>query len=192
VETFCASELDAIKSQLIERLKQGQVAVFPTDTIYGFTADARNGAAVERILAMKQRRTPVSCIPHSFEWARSLVSADFKQLFDQNIDKYLGRYTTLWPSAKGPKVAHPLVQTDQLVGIRFPQHWIRELAADAGIPLTTTSVNRTGQNPMRSLETLDPALIDDIDFLVDEGPLDNPPSVIVRCDSDDFVERVRG
>lgn len=191
MEIFQAASLKSIRSDLIERLRNGQVAVFPTDTIYGFTADATNHEAVERILALKRRRTPVSCIPHGVEWARLLVSQGHRRRFDEHIESYFGRYTTLWPAEQGDRVAHPLVQTDQLVGIRFPDHWIRGLAAEARLPLTTTSVNRTGQEPMRSLETLDPELARGIDFVVDEGVLQNPPSVIVRCDGDEFTELIR-
>lgn len=191
MDIFQVSDIESRRSEWIERLKLGQVAVFPTDTIYGFTADATNHEAVERILALKQRRTPVSCIPHSLNWARTLVAEESQELFDRHITEYFGRYTTLWPSAGEGRKAHPLVQAEELVGIRFPDHWIREFSEAAGIPLTTTSVNRTGEEPMRSMETLDPELTSGIDFLVYEGALDNPASVIVRCDSPDFVQRVR-
>lgn len=169
----------------------GQVGVFPTDTIYGFTADARNHDAVERILTLKERRTPISCIPHSLEWARTLVALDHRRRFDDHIDNYFGRYTTLWPAAQGERAAHPLVHTEELVGLRFPAHWIREFAAKSGIPLTTTSVNRTGKEPMKSLETFDTSLEDGIDFLIYEGELENSASTIVRCDDDLFESKKR-
>lgn len=184
-------DLASIKAELIERLSAGQVGVFPTDTIYGLTVDARNFEAVERVLALKRRRSPVSCIPHSVDWARLLIHPEFRELFDREIRNYQGRFTTLWPSCPEPKLAHPLVQTDGLVGLRFPEHWILGLAQESGIPFTTTSVNRTGEDPMHSLETLPQDLHSEIDFLVYEGPLQNPPSVIVRCDTPEFEQKVR-
>lgn len=191
MEIYQACEAELHRFEWIERLRHGQVAVFPTDTIYGFTADASNQQAVERILTLKERRTPLSCIPHDLNWARSLVAESSRPLFAQHIRSYFGRYTTLWPTQDGERKLHPLVQTEDLVGLRFPDHWIREFAAEAAFPLVTTSVNRSGKEPMRCLETLDPELREGIDFLVYEGPLDNPPSIIVRCDTPEFLRQVR-
>lgn len=191
MDIFHASELADHRGEIAQRLREGQLGIFPTDTIYGLTVDARNHQAVERILELKQRRTPVSCIPHSLKWARQLVRPEARDRFDQNMPRYFGRYTTLWPSSLEAQLAHPLVQTAELVGMRFPEHWITDFAREAELPLTTTSVNRTGQPPMNSLETLDPSLKPDIDFLVYEGSLQGKPSTLVRCDGPDFLELPR-
>ena len=191
MEIYQGSEAEAHWQELRERLQRGEVAVFPTDTIYGFTVDARNHQAVEKVLALKQRRTPVSCIPHSVKWLRGLVADPFRALFDSKLEEYRGRYTMLWPTARGEQILHPLVQTGSLIGVRRPDHWILKFAEWSGIPLTTTSVNRTGQAPMRSLETLDPELQHGIDFMVDEGLLENPPSTLVRRDSPEFSQQER-
>lgn len=190
VDIYHVSELSKWRPTIIERLAKGQVAILPTDTLYGLTADASHHDAVERILAIKQRRTPVSCIPRSAEWACSLIHSSHQELFQTRIAEYFGPYTTLWPASPSAAL-HPLVQTEQLIGIRFPSHWIRDLASEAGLTLTTTSVNRTGQTAMSSLETLDPELMPLIDFLVDAGPLNNPPSTMVHCYKPDFEQRAR-
>lgn len=180
---FSTQELSQLWEPLITRLQAGEVGVVPTDTLYGFTADASNHEAVERILQLKQRRTPMSCIPPGIEWATRLVRPDYQSSFQENMPQYCGAFTTLWPSHPKQHL-HPLVQTPELVGIRFPQHWITELAQRSGLVLTTTSVNVTGQPPMRSLETLDESLREGIDFLVDQGHLEGAPSTLVRCDQD--------
>lgn len=180
-----------LQRELIARLKSGQVGVFPTDTIYGLSADARHHDAVERILELKKRRTPMSVVPHTLTWARQLVDPSYRQLFDETVERYRGRFTMLWPAAPSPKLAHPLVQTDTLVGLRLPHHWITDLASSGALPLVTTSVNRTGQPPMRSLDDLDPEMEDGIDFAVYQGPLSNPPSTLVRCDTAEFSQQSR-
>lgn len=97
----------------------------------------------------------------------------------------------LWPANPDRQLAHSLVQTEELVGIRLPQHWILDFAQKHAIPLTTTSVNRTGEPPMRCQETLDSVLESGIDFLIDEGLLENPASTLVRCDSPEFQQTRR-
>lgn len=186
MDIYSSEELPQIREQLVERLTAGQVAIFPTDTLYGLTADARRKDAVERVLELKRRRTPVSCIPHSLEWARQLVAPEYRVRFDQNVERYFGSYTTLWPSNQETLHAHPLVQTPELVGMRWPNHWITEFARQGELPLTTTSVNLTGHPPMRSLESLAPSIKDGIDFLVYEGPLEGKASTIVHCGQEQF------
>ncbi len=183
MRVFLVEELEQLWDTLVARLKAGEVGVVPTDTLYGFTADASNHRAVERILSLKQRRTPMSCIPPGIEWAVGLIRPDFQQSFRTNMPSYCGAFTTLWPSHPEPKL-HNLVQTEELVGIRQPDHWITELARRSGLALTTTSVNVTGEPPMRSLEDLSHDLREGIDFLVDQGPLEGAPSTLVRCDQD--------
>jgi L-threonylcarbamoyladenylate synthase len=187
LDIYSVSELPKIRNLLKERLLSGQVAVFPTDTIYGFTADARHHGAVERILDLKQRRTPISCIPHSLDWVRRLIRTDYQDIFDQRVKEFMGPFTMLWPSHPAERLVHPLIQTDELVGLRFPHHWILEFAQETGIPLTTTSVNRTGEPAMNDRKSLNPDLIQGIDFLLDEGPLLNAPSTLVRCDTPEFL-----
>ena len=40
---------------VIDYLKQGKVVLFPTDTVYGFLADATNKKAVKKIFKIKKR-----------------------------------------------------------------------------------------------------------------------------------------
>ena len=191
MEILSATDMDRRGSEIAERLRSGAVAVFPTDTLYGFTVDARHHSAVEKILELKQRRSPVSCIPHDLVWARSLVAENARSYFEQKIEEYRGGFTSLWPVSEGKRLLQPAVQTDALIAFRLPQHWISEFSVVHGIPLTTTSVNRTGEAPMRSLEDLDPELISGIDIVVDGGILLGSPSTLVRCDQTDFPRTER-
>ena len=48
---------------------KGGVIVYPTDTLYGFGADANNNYAIERINKLKNRQSPISVIACRFEQA---------------------------------------------------------------------------------------------------------------------------
>ena len=51
--------IDAIMQKKIDcaaiKLQQGELAAFPTETVYGLGADATNDSAVAKIFAMKGR-----------------------------------------------------------------------------------------------------------------------------------------
>jgi len=66
------------------------------------------------------------------------------------------------------------------VGIRIPDHWFSEVAAQLEIPLITTSANRQGQDFMTSLDNLDPQIKKKMNFAVYEGEKRGRPSKIVN------------
>ena len=72
------------------------------------------------------------------------------------------------------------------VGVRLPNHWISKLVADAEVPVVTTSVNRSSEDYMTSLEELDPAIKGSIELVLYEGPKAGKPSKIV-----DLTEKVK-
>ena len=72
-------------------LRTGGVVVFPTETVYGLGADARNAAAVQRVFAIKGRSADHPLIVH-------LPSAD--QVLDW-APGYQRRHVPSW-TASGP------------------------------------------------------------------------------------------
>ena len=46
-------------------LENGEVIVYPTDTLYGFGVDATNTAAIHRLNRLKGRSTPLSIVLES-------------------------------------------------------------------------------------------------------------------------------
>lgn len=161
------------------RLTAGEVAILPTDTIYGLSASALDAAAVRRIGALKRRHRPSTIVPHSVEWARSLVHPGARRLFDR-LWRRCSHETLLLPYGPDRGVARPAAELTQsgLIGLRLPRHWISRLAREVGIPLVSTSVNLSGQPHMQALDDLPRGWNRRLDFMVFEGPLTGPPSAI--------------
>ena len=65
------------------------------------------------------------------------------------------------------------------LGIRIPKHWISEIVAEAQVPVVTTSVNKSGEDYMTSLEDLEPSIKKSIDFVLYEGKKEGRPSKII-------------
>ena len=62
--------------------------------------------------------------------------------------------------------------------------WIQNTAAELGIPLVTTSVNKAGEPFMTNVETMDETIRDMVDIIIDEGEKNGRPSPIIFLDKE--------
>jgi L-threonylcarbamoyladenylate synthase len=137
-----------------EAIAAGQLVVYPTDTLIGVAASARDAAAVARLAELKGRSPsqPISVAVSSIEEIESI--AELSRGARRFVRRHLpGPYTLLVrPSATAPRSLAPPVRSNPgALGIRVPDHPIaRELARRAG-PITATSANRHGEPPCRSV-----------------------------------------
>ncbi len=178
---YTADTLSQVWETLKARLKNGQVGIIPTDTIYGITGNASDEGVVRRVIQIKQRKRPLSFIPHSLDWLKCLIEPAEYKLFDKYVGRYKGPYTTLW-TYSGQMAQLPIeLRSTGLVGVRLPKHWICDLAAEIKLPLLSTSVNISGQTPMTSLDDLNQKIKAQVDFIVYTGPLNGPPSTLIHC-----------
>jgi L-threonylcarbamoyladenylate synthase len=44
-----------VLGEIVKFLKVGQIIIFPTDTVYGFLADAKNKKAINKIYRIKKQ-----------------------------------------------------------------------------------------------------------------------------------------
>ncbi len=156
--------------QSIRTINSGGLLVYPTDTLYGLGVDATNGTAVDKINALKKRQGPISVIAPDVKTALSwtnLPHQDYKL-----VRPYLGGQQTAILPVKTGLVAGKITGPDLTLGIRIPeQNFILELALRTGVPITTTSVNRSGQPPMNDPDSIWEMFSTEIDLLIDGGPL---------------------
>jgi Sua5/YciO/YrdC/YwlC family protein len=142
-------------------LSEGELVAFPTETVYGLGADARNTKAVEGIFQAKGRPSDNPLIVHI---------ADERQL-DELVLPYpelAGRLMKkLWPGPLTivlpvrPEAVSPLVTAGlSTVGIRMPDHPAAlALIRQAGCPVAAPSANRSG----RPSPTLAEHVLEDLD-----------------------------
>ena len=131
-------------------IENGEVIVYPTDTLYGFGVDATNTDAIRRLNKLKGRVLPLSIILESIEQIHDY--AEFNDTIQDEIDMiFPGQYTALLP-AKQNKLS-PLVQNgSSLIGIRIPQHFFPiKLIQLLENPIITTSINRHGTEPLNDV-----------------------------------------
>jgi L-threonylcarbamoyladenylate synthase len=142
-------------------LLRGEVIGFPTDTVYGLGALARNQAAVERIYEIKRRPSD-----------RRLVVMVAAPAALRGLVRIDGRARALmrrwWP---GPLtlVLPSLQGGEDSLAVRIPDHPVAlELLRRVGEPLATSSANLSGRPP--ALSAGDLAGLEGLAAVLDAGP----------------------
>ena len=153
---------DVLRAEEVERaaalLRAGELVAFPTETVYGLGADARNGRAVAAIFEAKGRPhfNPLICHFPDAGAAFAEVVAD---------DRARALAARFWP---GPLTRvlprRPACRVDLLAGagldtlaVRVPAHPVAlALLRAAAVPVAGPSANRSGQvSPTTAQHVLD-------------------------------------
>jgi L-threonylcarbamoyladenylate synthase len=131
----------------VAALRRGDLAVLPTDTVYGIAADAFSPPAVDRLLAAKGRGRdmPVPVLVGSWRGIDGLaehVTPTMRSLVEAF---WPGPLTLIVRAA--PSLAWDLGETRGTVAVRMPLHPVAlAVLAETG-PLAVSSANRTGSPP---------------------------------------------
>lgn len=152
-------------------LRNGQLVAFPTETVYGLGADARNPESVARIFESKQRPTFDPLIVHvtGTDSAKSITS-QFPKIAEQLAAAFWpGPLTLVLP--KSPIIPDLVTAGLPGVGIRIPSHPVAlRLLTEAGCPVAAPSANPFSQiSPTTAQHVLD-GLAGRIDAVLDGGP----------------------
>ena len=145
--------------------------VYPTDTLYGFGVDANNNYAIERINKLKNRQSPMSVIACRFEQAMSWTNIKEKDI--EIAKKILDSSSTLILDAKKNIVSNKILgKNNTTLGVRIPKHkYCYDISKDYDKPITTTSVNRSGEQPLNDPKSISKIFGERIDLLIDDGKI---------------------
>ncbi|WP_340026688.1 L-threonylcarbamoyladenylate synthase [Paenibacillus sp. FSL K6-1096] len=144
--TLSGSDLEKIEAAA-GLLRSGETVAFPTETVYGLGADARNTAAVEAVFAAKGRPSDNPLIVHIARRSdlEGLVT-EVHPVAARLIDAFWpGPLTLVLPVRPG--VLSPLVTAGlDTVGVRMPDHPVAlALLRAADCPVAAPSANRSGR-----------------------------------------------
>jgi len=123
--------LDKVLKEAAKLIKNGQVLVCPTDTVYGLICDGTNKKAVRRLIKIKKRQNkkPIPIFVKDIKMAKKLASIDKVQ------EDFLKK---VWPG----KVTVVLKKKNRTIGLRIPNYkLINRLLSIIKTPLTGTSAN---------------------------------------------------
>ena len=176
-----------------EIIKKGGLVIFPTDTVYGLLADARNEKVVEKIFKIKKRpkNKPLAI------FIKDLKTAKKYAFFNEKQEKFLkknwpGKTTVILKSknpalrdpAKRDNLAKGLMAKNKTIGLRIPDcKLINSLLEKINFPLAQTSANISGGEATTKIREVLEQFADKRitpDLIIDAGDLpQNKPSKIV-------------
>ena len=135
-------------------LRKGKVVIFPTDTICGILADAKNQEAVKKIFKIKKRP---ACNPLSI-FARNLKMAKELAKINKEQEKFLKKHKLekLTVVLNKKKLKDGLYGTDKkTIALRIPKYApLNFLLKNINSPLIQTSVNISGKPPLNNIKKI--------------------------------------
>lgn len=173
-------------SELVVKIKNGEVGVLPTDTLYGLVAKASDEEAVFKLYGLKSRnKKPGTLIANSIE---QLVELGLKKRYLTTVENYWpGAVSVVIPTGEVLRYLH---QGKQSLAVRIPKDKeLTKLLTKTGA-LLTSSANLPGEEPATTLQEAKAYFGDKLDFYVDGGELNGAPSTVIRV-VDDVVEVLR-
>jgi len=165
-------------SKAFSALSNGELIVYPTDTLYGIGADIFNKKSVEKVFEIKKRSfdKPISVAVSCIEDLEKIAFVDGR--VKKIIDIFLPGSLTL--VLKKKNISDLITSGLDNVAIRIPDNKIAlELLSMFG-PLTCTSANISGQKTPSVISTINMQFKpQDISVYIDDGILAGKSSTIL-------------
>lgn len=162
-------------------IAKGELAILPTDTVYGLSCDAFDANAVANVFRAKKRDETSSLIvlAHNVEQAKSLAS-EWSGRAQKAADRFWpGPLTLVLPKAQ--RVPRIVSGGKETVAVRVPgSELLRKIIESAGTPIVSTSANTSGASAPTSAGEAVQQVGEHVAYVVDTGACDeSKPSTIL-------------
>lgn len=167
--------------QICAMLRDDQVIIIPTDTLYGIACDALSPKAIEKICRLKginPEKTNLSIICSDISMASEYSRFDNKA-YQLLRDCTPGPFTFLFKSASSLPKAFKGRKT---VGVRIPDNkFCLDLVSRLGHPVLTTSIEYIDDDYARNPDLIAETYDGKVDLIVEGDDGDTEPSTIIDC-----------
>lgn len=177
----------------IQQLTNGNIILYPTDTIWGIGCDATNESACERIMILKNRPAEKSFVilVDGFQMLEKFIP-EFPEVCYELADISDKPLTIIYPNAKG--LAPSVLAEDGSVGIRITKDPVcLSLIRSLKKPLVSTSANLSGVPFPTRFDEIDLRIKNGVDAIIEDRITTrfNSPSQIIRIGLDSSVKIIR-
>ncbi len=156
---------------VVNKLRNGGIVCFPTETVYALACDACNEDAITKIYKLKQRHFhhPLSLLVNNVEQVKQIAYIDDK--IEAIINKFSpGAITYILHKKTSSGLSSLVNSVSNTIGIRIPKHDIAQAVLELFIkPIIATSTNVSGKKSASSVDEIDPVLAESIDIIIDGG-----------------------
>lgn len=178
---------------VVDALKKGEVAIYPTDTGYAFGCALSSAKGITKLRQLKsigaKSKKPLTMM------VNEIVDFGTYGVMDNRVFRMVrrilpGPYTIVLKASID--VPRAMKNRDHEIGLRMPDNAVCRMLVDlVGEPLLVGSVSSADEEP----DTEDPELLDrihrgDVNFVLDAGPMWPNPSTILRAGREE-IEVVR-
>lgn len=171
-----------------DALRDGDLVVYPTETVYGLGANALDADAVARVFDAKgrSREDPVSLAVPDAETALEYTAPTARER--RFMHEFLPGPVTVVVDRK-EMVPDALTAGRDRVGIRVPDHDLALDLLDAFSPITATSANVSGEGSVREVAELDERIREAAAVVLDGGRTPGTESTVVDVEAGEIIRR---
>ncbi len=172
--------------QISERLKDGELFIFPTDTVYAIIADANSKIGVESLYKLKKlpKEKPLSLLCRDISMASQMIEYLPNPTYRLMKKITPGPFTFILKASKNlpkPSFAH---HKDRHIGIRFPGHnYLQSLLEIHDSPITSASAS-TNDEFIIDIDDLENIYGNKVSSIIDGGIVKVEVSTILDCTED--------
>jgi len=176
-------------------LRKGGTVAFPTETVYGLGADARNGRAVAAVFAAKGRPAFNPLIVHLPDLDAARALCDFTPAAERLAAAFWpGALTLVLPLRPQSGISALVTAGLDTLAVRVPDHPVAQALLQAfGGPVAAPSANPSGRISPTTAMHVQAGLAGRIDAVVDGGGCGvGLESTIIGCAGDPVLLRAGG
>jgi L-threonylcarbamoyladenylate synthase len=162
-------DIDKLK-EVADAVKNGEIAIFPTETVYGIGTNGLMEKAVKKVYEVKRRpiTKPINLLVSDFymieKIAKNITEVEYKLM--RNF--FPGPLTIILN--KSDIVPNVVTAGGKTVGVRMPEGDIaRKLVELAGVPIATPSANISDKPSGTNYENIIKDFHSKVDYFIDGG-----------------------
>ena len=163
--------IDDIK-QVAQGIREGKLALFPTETVYGIGANALDENAVKKIFIAKGRQSDNPLIVHisNINMLEQIVE-DIGEIERKLINKFWpGPLTIIFNRKSENIIPNNVTAGLNTVGVRMPSNKIaRTLIELSEVPIAAPSANVSGRPSGTNVQDIIEELDGKVDYIIDGG-----------------------
>lgn len=171
-------------NKIIDVLSKGEIAILPTDTVYGLTGDATSLKAIKLANDIKKREKsqPLLILVSSIDMLKKYTK-NISDLELEVINKY-------WPNKltilfeKNDLLSDELTASSPYVGVRMPNNkLLLDIMNKYNKPLLSTSANIHSKDVITKISLLENEMRDGVSYIYDAGELSTTASTLIKIEN---------
>lgn len=183
------SDLTSIKNT-VDILRKGGIVIIPTDTVYGFSGivDLKSVTTCfetdAKIRAIKGRAETKPLIQLIAKPEDIRLYTD-DEIPSELLAKWPGALTIIVHIKNDSPLAASAIPESRTVAFRCPgDEWLRKIISECGAPVFSTSVNRSGEPVLDTIEGITAEFSGEANLIVDDGDKKGAlPSTLVTLEN---------